>query len=102
MGNHAAWLDSKIHEGAFFRHAAAAGFGPQPSADAAMWMEWLSGKVSDGALVIRRAEVRPFTDEQNTRMLREQLESSVTDPAALEQLKKAFPDLFADSPPGSL
>ena len=43
--------------------------------------------------------VLPFTDEQNKRMLREQFESSITDPAALEHIKKAFPDIFEEPRP---
>lgn len=39
------WLDSRIREGARFRHAywpGFSGFSPQPAADAALWMEWLA------------------------------------------------------------
>jgi len=47
------WLDSKIREGDLYRHAAATGFGAQPSADAALWMNWLADHVTDGPLAAR-------------------------------------------------
>ena len=47
------WLDSKIREGDLYRHAAATGFGAQPSADAALWMEWLADRVTDPPLAAR-------------------------------------------------
>lgn len=42
----AGWLDSKIHEGARFRHAWPGSFQPQPAADAAVWLEWLAAQTS--------------------------------------------------------
>ena len=47
------WLDSKIREGNRYRHAAWPGFGAQPAADAAVWMEWLAGKIDDPSLTAR-------------------------------------------------
>lgn len=39
------WLDSKIREGSLYRHAYWGDqFGPQPAADAAVFMEWLAGQ----------------------------------------------------------
>lgn len=40
----AGWLDSKLREGNQYRHAYWPGssFGPQPPADAALWMDWLA------------------------------------------------------------
>ncbi|MBI2928438.1 MAG: hypothetical protein HYY24_22440 [Verrucomicrobia bacterium] len=49
------WLDSKLREGDLYRHAAP-GFGPQPAADAAFWMPWLSGRVGEPALSERLAD----------------------------------------------
>jgi hypothetical protein len=47
------WLDSQIRGTNLFRHAAWAGFGFQQSADAAVWMSWLSGLVDDSDLASR-------------------------------------------------
>jgi hypothetical protein len=44
------WLDSKIRETNRYRHAFWPGFGPQPASDAALWMFWLAGRVSDPVL----------------------------------------------------
>jgi hypothetical protein len=38
------WIESRIRETNRFRHAWAEGFTPQPAADAALWMFWLSGQ----------------------------------------------------------
>jgi hypothetical protein len=47
------WLDSQIRGTNLFRHAFWPGFGYQPSADAALWMSWLSGLVEDAELSSR-------------------------------------------------
>jgi hypothetical protein len=47
------WLDSKIREGDRYRHAYWAGFGAQPAVDAALWMDWLAGRVEDTELATR-------------------------------------------------
>ena len=44
------WLDSKIRETNRFRHALGGSFVPQPAADAAMYLNWLSTKTADGPL----------------------------------------------------
>jgi hypothetical protein len=49
------WLDSRIREGDLFRHAATAGFGATPAADAALLMDWLAGKVTEAGLAGRVA-----------------------------------------------
>ncbi|GIV19157.1 MAG: hypothetical protein KatS3mg023_0908 [Armatimonadota bacterium] len=49
----AGWLDSKIREGNFYRHAYWPGFGPQPAADAAIWMEWIAAHIRDGEITRR-------------------------------------------------
>ncbi len=42
------WLDSDINADGLFRHAVwGSSFGPQPAADAAMYMDWLAGHVAD-------------------------------------------------------
>ncbi len=41
------WLDSKIRETDLFRHAVWQGFGAQPAADAALYMDWLAAHASD-------------------------------------------------------
>jgi hypothetical protein len=46
------WLDSKIRDGDRYRHAAP-GFGSVPAADAALYEDWLAGRVSDTALAAR-------------------------------------------------
>lgn len=43
----AGWLDSRIREGNLYRHAYWPGFGPQPAADAAIWMEWIAAYIRD-------------------------------------------------------
>ncbi len=43
------WLDSQIRDGDRYRHAAP-GFPAVPAADAALFMDWLADRVSDGAL----------------------------------------------------
>lgn len=50
------WLDSRIREGYLFRHAVWPGFDPQPSADAAVLMEWLASHTSDPNLAQRLRE----------------------------------------------
>ena len=40
-----AWLDSGIRTNGLIRHAVWPGFGPQPAADAAVWMRWLAERV---------------------------------------------------------
>jgi hypothetical protein len=50
------WLESRIREGDLFRHAYWPGFGPQPAADAALWMRWLSTRVTQPALAARLTE----------------------------------------------
>lgn len=50
------WLDSKIREGARYRHAywpGFQGFAPHPAADAALWMEWLAAVCQDQELAQR-------------------------------------------------
>ncbi len=44
------WLHSKIREGVLYRHAWWPHFGPQPAADAAWTMDWLSEHVGDPSL----------------------------------------------------
>lgn len=44
--------------------------------------------------------VQPLSDEQEKRMLREQFESSIKDPATLEQIKRTFPEIFDDERAG--
>ncbi|MBN2272125.1 MAG: hypothetical protein JXN61_16040, partial [Sedimentisphaerales bacterium] len=42
------WLDSQINQDGLFRHAVwGTSFGPQPAADAAMYIDWLGGFVED-------------------------------------------------------
>lgn len=50
------WLDSKIRDGDRYRHAADVNFGSMPSADAALYMDWLAAKVDDAALAARLTE----------------------------------------------
>mgnify|MGYP005849503799 CR=1 FL=1 len=50
------WLDSKISEGARFRHAYwpdFSGFAPHPAADAALWMHWCAAVCGDAVLADR-------------------------------------------------
>jgi hypothetical protein len=47
------WLDSKIRDGAKFRHAVGENFGSAAVADAPMWMDWLGTKVKDSDLDAR-------------------------------------------------
>lgn len=52
----AGWLDSKLRQGARFRHAywpGFDGFAPNPAADAATYMDWLAQNVEDAALADR-------------------------------------------------
>lgn len=63
------WLDSRIREGARFRHAYWPGwtsFAPTVAADTAMWMEWLAEVCADDALAGRlrtlRDDVLEITD----------------------------------------
>lgn len=46
------WLDSKIRDGDRYRHAAP-GFGSMAAADAALYEDWLAGRVEDPALATR-------------------------------------------------
>jgi hypothetical protein len=46
------WLDSKIRDGDKFRHAAP-GFASSPASDAALYLEWLAGKVDSGEMAGR-------------------------------------------------
>ncbi len=46
------WLDSKIRDGDKFRHAAP-GFGSSPASDAALYLEWLAGKVDSAGMAGR-------------------------------------------------
>jgi hypothetical protein len=50
------WLDSKIREGDRYRHAVWSGFGAQPAADAAVWMDWLATQTNDPDLAARLSE----------------------------------------------
>jgi hypothetical protein len=50
------WLDSKIRDGAKFRHAVGNNFGGVAVADAPMYMDWLATKVADDALATRLTE----------------------------------------------
>jgi hypothetical protein len=51
------WLDSTIRETNLIRHAVAGGsFQPQPAADGALWMRWLSGLDADPARGARLSE----------------------------------------------
>jgi hypothetical protein len=50
------WLDSKIRDGAKFRHAVGNNFGSAAVADAPMYMDWLAGKISNSALSSRLNE----------------------------------------------
>lgn len=60
------WLDSKIRDGARYRHAywpGVASFGPQPAADVAVWLEWLAVTCNDATLASRlRSEVNAVLD----------------------------------------
>ncbi len=47
------WLESRIREGDRYRHAVWPGFPAQPAADAAVWMEWLAGRMPDIELGVR-------------------------------------------------
>lgn len=47
------WLDSKLRDGAKYRHAVGQGFGSAPAIDAALWMSWLAPRVGDAALAER-------------------------------------------------
>ena len=47
------WLDSKIRDGAKFRHAVGNNFGSAAVADAPFYMDWLAEKISDHALASR-------------------------------------------------
>jgi len=49
----AGWLDSKIRDGDLYRHAFWPNFGPQPAADAAVWMDYLARHTDDAALGAR-------------------------------------------------
>lgn len=50
------WLDSKIRQGDLFRHAAWPSFGLTPAADAALYLDWLAGQLTDTNLAARAAE----------------------------------------------
>ncbi|MEJ5251254.1 MAG: hypothetical protein WHX60_05155 [Armatimonadota bacterium] len=47
------WLESRIREGNFYRHAYWPGFGPQPAGDAAVWMEWIAEHIADTQMAQR-------------------------------------------------
>jgi hypothetical protein len=47
------WVDSKIRDGAKFRHAVGNNFGSAAVADAPMYMDYLAEKISDRALAAR-------------------------------------------------
>jgi hypothetical protein len=49
----AGWLQSRIREGNYYRHAYWPGFQPQPAADAAIWMEWIAAHLRDGEVARR-------------------------------------------------
>jgi hypothetical protein len=50
------WLDSKIRQGDLFRHAAWPSFGPTPAADAALYLDWLAGQLTDTNLAARATD----------------------------------------------
>jgi hypothetical protein len=50
------WLDSKIRDGARFRHAVGNNFGSAAVADAPMFMDWLAEKITDANLTARLKE----------------------------------------------
>lgn len=52
-----AWLDSDIRTNGLIRHAVWPGFGPQPAADAAVWMRWLAERVDDPSLSAQLSNV---------------------------------------------
>ncbi len=53
------WLDSNINEGGLYRHAVwGSSFGPQATADAPMYMDWLAGHTADGDLAARLVKGR--------------------------------------------
>ena len=47
------WLDSRIRSTNLYRHAWWPGFAPQPAADAALWMSWLSERITNSVLASR-------------------------------------------------
>lgn len=47
------WLESRIREGNFYRHAYWPNFGPHPAGDAAVWMEWIAEHTTDRQLTRR-------------------------------------------------
>jgi hypothetical protein len=52
-----AWLDSDIRTNGLIRHAVWPGFGPQPAADASVWMRWLAERVGDPLLSAQLSNV---------------------------------------------
>ena len=52
-----AWLDSDIRTNGLIRHAVWPGFGPQPAADAAVWMRWLAERVDEPPLAAQLSNV---------------------------------------------
>jgi hypothetical protein len=50
------WLDSKIRDGAKFRHAVGNNFGSAAVADAPFYMDWLADRIPDHALASRLTE----------------------------------------------
>ncbi|MBN2137127.1 MAG: hypothetical protein JW720_04925 [Sedimentisphaerales bacterium] len=53
------WLDSKINNQGLFRHAVwGTSFGPQPAADAPMYIDWLTDFLEDDSLRNRLSELR--------------------------------------------
>lgn len=79
------WLDSKIRDGARFRHAywpGVASFPPTVAADAALWMEWLARTCSDRALSDRlNAEVEDVLNLTDPASRNQASVSHVTYPA---------------------
>ena len=51
------WLDSDIRTNGLIRHAVWPGFGPQPAADAAVWMRWLAERVDEPPLAAQLSNV---------------------------------------------
>ncbi len=51
------WLDSEIRTNGLIRHAVWPGFGPQPAADAAVWMRWLAERVDEPPLAAQLSNV---------------------------------------------
>ncbi|MBN1363030.1 MAG: hypothetical protein JW993_20695 [Sedimentisphaerales bacterium] len=53
------WLDSDINADGLYRHAVwGSSFGPQPAADAPMYMDWLASHTSDADLAVKLGQGR--------------------------------------------